>query len=91
MENYIHARYIWFIIFQVHPNIPLVHRTKDIQYPIIRQYVEKKYKIVTDEAKVYKNLNLEGYGCETVKFKTEFVSQTGAYTNSVEGVREIEK
>ena len=47
-------------------------RTKDILYHILRQHFVRKRKTVTDEAEVYKKF--EGYECETLKHKTEFVS-----------------
>ena len=61
-------------------------RDRDTLLPIIKQYIAPGSTIFSDKWAAYCTLNVEGYQHDTVNHSTEFKSETGCCTNTIEGL-----
>ena len=64
---------------------PVTKRSKDVLLPIIKERIKVGATIFHDDWAVYRNLDQHGYDHDVVVHQREFVSETGACTNTVEG------
>ena len=65
---------------------PVHDRTSQTLLPIIKRRVKRGSMIYHDDWSVYKQLETHGYRHDVVVHTKEFVSATGACTNTIEGI-----
>lgn len=65
--------------------VPVQDRSKETLIPIIKRIVKHGSTIYHDDWAAYRELDTEGYQHDTVVHKREFVSKSGACTNTIEG------
>lgn len=65
---------------------PVANRTKDTLLSIIKRKVIPGSMIYHDDWSAYRDLNMHGYQHDVVVHTKEFVSATGACTNTIEGL-----
>ncbi|XP_072178997.1 uncharacterized protein [Diadema setosum] len=64
--------------------VRVADRTADTLIPLIREYIRPGTKILSDCWRPYDRLQSEGFTHETVNHSIEFVSETGAHTQTIE-------
>ena len=65
---------------------PVANRSTNTLLPIIKDRIKIGTQIYHDDWAVYRNLHEDGFLHDTVVHTKEFVSKTGACTNTIEGM-----